>query len=309
MPAFFRSGPPRRSPGPLHARVWAAAGILTLTCLLGGGHAFADEAPGSSTRTPRADRGHGAETGQDLPYPLNLPGEGITPDQSEDFAPDQQSAGPDVPNPRPLLPTPPPRSSLRAAPSPCTTTAGSRQRQVESFLGLTSDGRQSPADCKAIQNYQRQQGIRPAQGLAGPITYTSLYARWAAKNPSRLRGCPSSTKRMVCVDLNHQILWVVHGKKLLLKPVPIRSGRPSHPTRTGSFSVYWRHKDHWSSLYNAPMPHAQFFSKGQAFHGIYGNLFQDPGSYGCVNLRYQDAQQLWKTLRSSDQVRIWGRRP
>ncbi|WP_415947408.1 L,D-transpeptidase [Streptomyces sp. KLOTTS4A1] len=45
------------------------------------------------------------------------------------------------------------------------------------------------------------------------------------------------------------------------------------------------------------MPYAQFFSGGQAFHGRYATIYYEPGSHGCVNLSYRDAQGLWKVLR------------
>ncbi|MFI6638703.1 L,D-transpeptidase family protein [Streptomyces sp. NPDC050504] len=180
---------------------------------------------------------------------------------------------------------------------------------MESLLGLKADGKQSAADCRAIRAFQRKYGVEPANGAAGAITYTTLYARWASARPGRLKGCPASRKRIVCVDLSHQILWVKKRGKVLFGPVPIRSGRPGHETRTGWFRVYWRHKAHWSTAYHSPMPYSQFFSGGQAFHGIYSNLLRNPASYGCVNLRYDDSVKLWKILRKNDKVRIWGRRP
>lgn len=200
----------------------------------------------------------------------------------------------------------------RAAAGPgarCSLSTGRYQREVERQLRLKVDGRQSAADCRAIQRYQRKRGVEPANGIAGAVTYTALYARWARAHPKKLRGCPYRRTRLVCVDLNHQVLWVKQGKRTVVAPVPIRSGRPGHLTRTGWFRVNWRHKDHWSTIYRTPMPYSQFFNGGQAFHGILGNLFKNPASYGCVNLQLGDAKRLWKTLRKGDRVYVWGRRP
>lgn len=89
----------------------------------------------------------------------------------------------------------------------------------------------------------------------------------------------------------------------------IRSGKPGFPTRTGRFTVGWRNAEHTSTQYHAPMPFAQFFSGGQAFHGRYATPFYEPGSHGCVNLAYRDAERLWQTLIKGDTVYIYGRKP
>ncbi|MDX3386053.1 L,D-transpeptidase family protein [Streptomyces niveiscabiei] len=180
---------------------------------------------------------------------------------------------------------------------------------MERFLRLKVDGRQSAVDCRAIRAYQRSQIIEPANGYAGPITRNALYWEWAIYHTKELRGCPKRKGRVVCVELTHQILWVRQGGKVVAGPFPVRSGRAGYPTRTGWFRIGTRNKDHWSTLYDSPMPFAQFFSGGQALHGIYGNLYKEPASYGCVNLRYETAEFLWKKLRKGDRVYVWGRRP
>jgi lipoprotein-anchoring transpeptidase ErfK/SrfK len=111
------------------------------------------------------------------------------------------------------------------------------------------------------------------------------------------------------VDLSRQLTWVQKGRKVVFGAVPIRSGRAGYRTRAGWHKVYWRHKNHWSTLYNTPMPYSQFFSGGQAFHGVYGSLNTTVGSMGCVNLSVPDARRLWSVLKKGDRVFVWGRRP
>ncbi|MBH0242632.1 peptidoglycan-binding protein, partial [Streptomyces cavourensis] len=53
----------------------------------------------------------------------------------------------------------------------CTTSAGPHQKQVEKFLKRPVDGKQSAADCKAIQKFQKAHGITPTIGYAGPLTW------------------------------------------------------------------------------------------------------------------------------------------
>ncbi|MFJ2232795.1 L,D-transpeptidase family protein [Streptomyces sp. NPDC087859] len=191
----------------------------------------------------------------------------------------------------------------------CTTSRGPYQRQVERWLKLKVDGKQSKADCKAIRDFQVKQKIKPAIGFAGPVTWSRMQYLSAKKNPNAAKKCPVRTYRVACVDLDRQITWVQKGEKVVFGPVPMRSGRAGYKTRTGWFKIYWKHKNHVSTLYHQPMPYAQFFSGGQAFHAVYGSIFTTVGSMGCVNLRIGDARKLWGVLKKGDRVYSWGRRP
>ncbi|MCX5385079.1 L,D-transpeptidase family protein [Streptomyces sp. NBC_00083] len=201
-----------------------------------------------------------------------------------------------------------PRSEVAAKPGSCTTRTGPHQRQVEQWLGLKADGRQSPADCAAIRKFQQAQGISPTIGFAGPVTWSRMQFLSARKNPNAAHKCPVKKTRVACVDLNRQLMWVQTGKKVTYGPVPIRSGRASLPTRAGWHKVYWRHKNHWSTIYHQSMPYAQFFDGGQAFHAIYHSVYTTVGSQGCVNLTLADARSLWNALRTGDGVYVWGHR-
>lgn len=191
----------------------------------------------------------------------------------------------------------------------CSRQAGPYQRQVERWLKLAADGKQSAADCAAIRRFQTDHGIRPNSGFAGPATWGTMRLLSARANPNAAGRCPVRKSRIACVDLDRQLMWVQNRTKVTFGPVVIRSGRPGYATRTGTYPVYWRHKNHWSTIYHAPMPYAQFFSGGQAFHAIYDNIYSTVGSRGCVNLTYSDAKRLWGALAKGDPVHIWGHRP
>ncbi|KOU40173.1 Tat pathway signal protein [Streptomyces sp. WM6378] len=201
-----------------------------------------------------------------------------------------------------------PQSEVAAKPGSCTAKAGPYQRQIEQWLGLKVDGRQSSADCDAIRKFQQTQGISPAIGFAGPVTWSRMQFLSARKNPNAAHNCPAKAQRVACVDLTRQLMWVQMGKKVTFGPVPIRSGRASLPTRGGWHKVYWRHKNHWSTIYHQSMPYAQFFDGGQAFHAVYHSVYTSEGSHGCVNLSVDDARKLWDALRQGDGVYVWGHR-
>ncbi|MFC5152768.1 L,D-transpeptidase family protein [Streptomyces amakusaensis] len=204
-----------------------------------------------------------------------------------------------------------PASAATAA--ACSAKTGPHQKQVERFLGRKVDGRQSTADCKAIRAFQKQHGITPAIGYAGPLTWqtmnTMLQQRAAGKNPNKAKKCPVDKGRIACVDLTRQLSWVQDGKKLVYGPVPVRTGKDGTETRVGSKKIYWRNIDHFSSIYKVKMPYAQFFDGGQAFHSVTKSMWNPPGSGGCVNMRPADAKAYWKLLKNGDDVHVYGSKP
>ncbi|MEU6777293.1 L,D-transpeptidase [Streptomyces sp. NPDC046759] len=191
----------------------------------------------------------------------------------------------------------------------CSKQTGPYQRQVERWLKLKVDGRQSAADCKAVRAFQIKHKIKPAIGFAGPVTWSTMMLVSARKNPNAAKKCPVRSYKVACVDLDRQLTWVQKGSTVVFGPVPMRSGRKGHVTRKGWHTIYWRHKNHVSTLYNQPMPYAQFFDGGEAFHAVYGSIYTTVGSWGCVNLELGDARKLWGVLKTGDRVYVWGRRP
>ncbi|MEU3204518.1 L,D-transpeptidase [Streptomyces cyaneofuscatus] len=195
----------------------------------------------------------------------------------------------------------------------CSTSTGPYQKQVEKFLKRPVDGKQSAADCKAIQKFQKAHGITPAIGYAGPLTWRTMSTmnaqKAAGKSPDKAGKCPTNKGRIACVDLTRQLSWIQDGKKLKYGPVPVRTGRDGAETRTGAKKIYWRNIKHWSTIYKVWMPHAQFFDGGQAFHSVTKSMYNPPGSGGCVNMRPADAKAYWKLLKNGDDVYVYGRKP
>ncbi|MFC7218029.1 L,D-transpeptidase [Streptomyces polyrhachis] len=286
----------------VRSRAAAGAALLAGLLLIGGALPAAADDERPSTR----ERVRVADPYQDGVYADTADQGAVAPDSSRALPEGAQH------EPRPLklladVEERPPGEANRSYPF-CTRKPGPYQRQVERYLGLKPDGRQSAADCKAIQRYQRAHKIA-ALGYAGPVTHGTLQLAAAAADPNARGLCPTTGGRVVCVDLTRQLLWTQDGRRILFKPVPIRSGRPGHETRTGTHRITWRNKNHWSSTYDMPMPYAQFFAGGQALHGTYGGVYRAQGSYGCVNLRFTESKALWNALRTGDRVHVFGKRP
>lgn len=195
----------------------------------------------------------------------------------------------------------------------CTAQTGPYQKQVEKFLGRPVDGRQSPADCAAVQAFQNTHGITPATGYAGPVTWGVLdlvnKQKAVGSNPGKDGLCPVNKGRIACVDLSLQLSWIQDGRRLVYGPVPVRTGRKGYPTRTGLKEIYWRDLHHISTVYHVPMPYSQFFDGGQAFHSVDLSMWNPPGSHGCVNMTTADAKKYWSLLKAGDDVFVYGSKP
>lgn len=115
------------------------------------------------------------------------------------------------------------------------------------------------------------------------------------------------TGRVMCIDKStYSLRWVVDGK--VLETVDVRFGAEATPTREGEFEVFYKSRDHVSSLFDTAMPFAMFFSGGQAVH--YSPDFAAEGysgaSHGCVNVRdYDGIAELFDRVRVGDKVVVY----
>ncbi|MBA2477422.1 MAG: murein L,D-transpeptidase [Sporichthyaceae bacterium] len=115
------------------------------------------------------------------------------------------------------------------------------------------------------------------------------------------------TGRALCVDKSDSALrWVVNGRVVM--EMDARFGSSEFPTREGQFNVYWKSRDHVSSLYESEMPYAMFFSGGQAVHysGDFAAVGYDGASHGCVNIRDRDGiAWLFDQVNVGDRVVVY----
>ncbi|NEC90866.1 L,D-transpeptidase family protein [Streptomyces sp. SID12501] len=281
--------------------------LVAAAVLPPGGPAFADPVPSAPTPGTEGVLVPGVPPAPSQPWTFDTPDQVLapqvyTPTRQEDAVEPAEAAR----GTYDLIEYVPLRDAARKV--ACSKLTGPYQRQVEFWLKLKVDGKQSAADCRAVREFQRKYRIKPDSGFAGPVTWSRMQLLSAKKNPNAAGRCPVRTYRVACVDLGRQLTWVQKGKKVVYGPVPVRSGRTVYPTRGGWHKVYWKHKNHHSTLYDTPMPYAQFFSGGQAFHAVYGSIHTTVGSMGCVNMRLADARTLWGVLKTGDRVYVWGRR-
>ncbi|MEO3752553.1 L,D-transpeptidase family protein [Streptomyces sp. B6B3] len=115
------------------------------------------------------------------------------------------------------------------------------------------------------------------------------------------------TGRVLCISKTSSTLsWVIDGEVEMT--MDVRFGAEETPTREGVFEVYWKSRNHHSTIYDSPMPYAMFFDGGQAVH--YSEDFAANGyngaSHGCVNVRDEGAvSQLFDEVNEGDKVVVY----
>jgi lipoprotein-anchoring transpeptidase ErfK/SrfK len=98
-------------------------------------------------------------------------------------------------------------------------------------------------------------------------------------------------------------------------PWKISSARGGYRTPTGTYSVNWTSRMHYSKQYHwSPMPYSVFFNRGIATHGTRatGRLGR-PASHGCVRLRTRNAKTFYNLVekhgKKLTQIKVHGTPP
>jgi peptidoglycan hydrolase-like protein with peptidoglycan-binding domain len=187
-----------------------------------------------------------------------------------------------------------------------------RLRQV-AWLFEGPTGTYDESTERAVSGFQGKRGL-PRTGRTDTVTWQRLLRMTREPGTWELYlmgGQPAdppdprcTTGRVLCIDKTSRTLrWMIDGRTV--STMAVRFGSTGTPTREGVFSVYWKSRDHVSTLYDSPMPYAMFFSGGQAVH--YSPDFAARGyagaSHGCVNVRDEGAiAELYAQVRDGDKV-------
>jgi peptidoglycan hydrolase-like protein with peptidoglycan-binding domain len=206
--------------------------------------------------------------------------------------------------------------------------SGDRVRELQARLKQIGwfeqdvTGTYGPVTSTAVAGFQTKRGI-PDTGEVDQKTWDLLVGMTRTPTDDELHNrrpepepdddAPKSdlpkecrAGRVLCVDKTTRSLkWVIDGKVKMT--LDARFGSDETPTREGLHSVYWKNRDHVSSITGTEMPYAMFFDHGQAVH--YSQHFADNGydgaSLGCVNIRDKGAiSTLFDQVRVGDKVFI-----
>ncbi len=166
---------------------------------------------------------------------------------------------------------------------------------------------------RAVSGFQGKRGL-PRTGKTDAVTWQRLVrmtrepGRWDLYLMGGQQADPPDarcrTGRVLCIDKTSRTLrWMIDGRTV--STMAVRFGSQGTPTREGVFSVYWKSRDHVSTLYDSPMPYAMFFSGGQAVHfsADFAARGYAGGSHGCVNVRDEQAiAELFAQVRNGERV-------
>ncbi len=211
---------------------------------------------------------------------------------------------------------PPPRVLMRTgSESDRVRELQARLRQIGHF-GRNPTGYYGSVTADAVRSFQAKRRL-PVTGSTDAVTWQRLLAMTrvptaeeldppterplAAPDERCLKG------RVLCISKESRTLaWMRDGK--VLSAMDVRFGSEYTPTREGVFEVFWKSRDHVSTLYDTPMPYALFFSGGQAVH--YSADFAANGyggaSHGCVNVRdKKKVAALFDQVKNGDKVVVY----
>ncbi|MGW0855001.1 L,D-transpeptidase family protein [Streptomyces sp. NPDC002690] len=231
---------------------------------------------------------------------------------------DDKPVAPGTSSAAPAAPAPTPSASVLMT----VGSEGARVRELQARLRQAEHFARNPTGyygtltSRAVEDFQRELGLR-VTGRTDSVTWQRLLAATrtptaseldpptelpvAAPDPRCLKG------RVLCVSKESRTLaWMIDGR--VVSVMDVRFGSEYTPTREGVFSVYWKSRDHVSTLYGSAMPYAMFFSGGQAVH--YSADFDARGyagaSHGCVNVRDEKKiSALYEQVRNGDKVVIY----
>jgi len=105
------------------------------------------------------------------------------------------------------------------------------------------------------------------------------------------------------IDLQEQRAYLLENGRPVLAS-PISSGRYEHLTRTGSFTVLDKERNHYSSMYGN---YFMRFNGGDGMHA--GYLPGYPASHGCVRMPEQYAIAFFNAVQVGTPVTVFGRTP
>ena len=109
-------------------------------------------------------------------------------------------------------------------------------------------------------------------------------------------------KPWILVDLKAQTLSVFRGRNEIGTAVTLY-GVDEKPTPVGRFTVLAKLKDHWSSLYDAPMPYTlRLTGDGIAIHG--SDVRDGAGTHGCLGIPLEFASLIFQQVPVGSEVVI-----
>ncbi|MFD4022763.1 L,D-transpeptidase family protein [Streptomyces sp. NPDC058576] len=318
LPGAIPDPVPAATSRPAPARRAAAVSLVALAALATGCEAGAAE---GAQDVPPPVRATQAAAPTAAPSPTRTAPADAKPRTAPTPAP-RASTTPPAPDPTTARPAPepstapPPRVLMRTgSESDRVRELQARLRQIGHF-GRNPTGYYGSVTADAVRSFQAKRSL-PVTGSTDEVTWKRLLAM--TRTPTAAELAPPTerpvaapderclTGRVLCISKESRTLaWMIDGK--VVSAMDVRFGSEYTPTREGVFEVFWKSRDHVSTLYDTPMPYALFFSGGQAVH--YSADFAADGyggaSHGCVNVRdKKKVAALFDQVKNGDKVVVY----
>lgn len=315
-PALAAASVPASVPG--RGRRVAAASLVALAALATGCEPGTAEGAQDAPPPVRATQA-AAPTASPSPTAPAAATEDAKPRTAPPPSPSASTAAPAPTTARPApepSTAPPPRVLMRTgSEGGQVAELQARLRQIGHF-GRNPTGYYGPVTAEAVRSFQAKRRL-PVTGSADAVTWQRLLDMTrvptaAELDPPTQRPVAAPDERclkgrVLCISKKSRTLaWMIDGR--VVSAMDVRFGSEYTPTREGVFPVFWKSRDHVSTLYDTPMPYALFFSGGQAVH--YSADFAANGyggaSHGCVNVRdKKKVAALFDQVKNGDKVVVY----
>jgi peptidoglycan hydrolase-like protein with peptidoglycan-binding domain len=173
----------------------------------------------------------------------------------------------------PNVPVPVPSPLRLPAPDPATKNLQSRLIELGYLLPGDDDGRFGPATSDALLTFQKWERLSRT-GMLDTRTTTRL--------ETAVRPTPSSrgAGKRAEILLDRQVALLIN-ENTVVRAISVSTGKPSTPTPPGSYRVYAKIQQWWSTPFREWLPWAIPFVGGIAFHQ-YEVVPTYAASHGCV---------------------------
>ena len=128
--------------------------------------------------------------------------------------------------------------------------------------------------------------------------YPHTHSVWMDRALMRQQG----TTRKVLIQLEIQRGFYLVNEQVAMD-FPVCTGRGKKRTPTGSFSVLQKDIEHYSNLYDCPMPYFMRLTWGGIGMHV-GDVYRFPASHGCIRLPQVACEPLFHALSYGSRVVI-----
>ena len=191
-----------------------------------------------------------------------------------------------------------------AAAEPATVIAATdaAKPSTDELPGKTAETRSesaSPATAVAAARIEEDAEPAPSSHQASDAALAAAVVEDLPEEVVEAKPLPRPEPTLFArINLTTQRMTVTDADGNEYGPWKISSARGGYKTPTGTYSVNWTSRMHYSKQYHgSPMPYSVFFHRGVAVHGTNAvSRLGSPASHGCVRLHTKNAKTFYNLV-------------